>query len=359
MFKRLMLIMLCLSVAILFSSTTFSQDKPTPADEKKVEDKAADVKKEPAPDAKKEAEAEKLKGTTIEAKTYVDGANVYVNSKVKFKLTTKDNFLKDRIEYKIDNGEVKKYDAPFTLPDEGTRVITYYGVDSIGNKENPKLYKVIVDNTPPVIYVTTDKPVLKKGDKVYISKDMKFKVDTVDELSGVNKVEYSLDGKLYREYKAPFNIPTDSGEINLKIRAVDNVTNVSEKYALKMYDETGKETEMALDGLKPVSDNVAPVVEIKSSKELIKKSGKTVASSDIKYSITATDADSGIAQVLVRIDEKGDYIPYTKEIQFLTNGEHVIEAKAVDKVGNVSPVVVLTVFVDVIPPESMIEMVEE
>lgn len=116
---------------------------------------------------------------------------------------------------------------------------------------------------------------------------------------------------------------------------------------------------MALDGLKPVSDNVAPVVEIKSSKELIKKSGKTVASSDIKYSITATDADSGIAQVLVRIDEKGDYIPYTKEIQFLTNGEHVIEAKAVDKVGNVSPVVVLTVFVDVIPPESMIEMVEE
>ena len=39
----------------------------------------------------------------------------------------------------------------------------------------------------------------------------------------------------------------------------------------------------------------------------------------------------------VRIDGRGDFMPYTAPVQFNNNGEHSVEAKAVDKAGNVEP----------------------
>jgi hypothetical protein len=43
------------------------------------------------------------------------------------------------------------------------------------------------------------------------------------------------------------------------------------------------------------------------------------------------------------------------EIQFLTNGKHQIDAKAVDKVGNISDIVSYSIYVDIVPPRSTIE----
>jgi hypothetical protein len=66
-----------------------------------------------------------------------------------------------------------------------------------------------------------------------------------------------------------------------------------------------------------------------------------------------------LTSLLVKIDEKGEFVPYTKEIQFNTNGEHTIEAKSIDKVGNVSSIATYTVFVDTLPPDSKIDAVTE
>jgi hypothetical protein len=126
-----------------------------------------------------------------------------------------------------------------------------------------------------------------------------------------------------------------------------------------MVDETGKEVEFKDGSMKLLCDNTPPAVTIKPDKELMQKSGKNLANIDVKYTVAATDNDSGVAGIFVRLDEKGDFVPYTKEIVFTSNGDHVIEAKAVDKVGNVSPVVVYSVIVDSIPPETKIEAVIE
>jgi hypothetical protein len=353
MMRRLMVLLLCLGVAILFTTLSFSQDEPAKADDKKAEDKADKGLKE----AEKEGEAEKIK-VGPEAKVYSDGTSTFVNSQVQFKLTSKDNLFTDKIEYKINGGEVKAYESPFSIPDEGIHVITYYSIDKIGNKEDEKTYKVIVDNTPPVIMVTSNKPVQKINEKIYISKDFRLAITAKDEVSGLNKIEYSLNGKDYSEYVVPFDIP-EGGEIELKVKAIDNVNNLIEKFVFKIFDETGKPVELSEESVKMLADNVSPTVEIKADKEIKQIENKNYVLSDIKYTVNATDNESGIAAILYRLDGKGDFIPYSREIIFTTNGQHKIEAKAVDKVGNASNIATLSLFVDIIPPETMIETISK
>ncbi|MGL4369637.1 MAG: OmpL47-type beta-barrel domain-containing protein, partial [Spirochaetota bacterium] len=69
--------------------------------------------------------------------------------------------------------------------------------------------------------------------------------------------------------------------------------------------------------------------------------------------------ESGVKMIMVRADGKGDFVPYEKEVFFTTNGDHYIEAKAIDAVGNVSDTVILSVYVDVIPPKTSVETVAE
>lgn len=371
MFKRFLVVILCCTLTLLFSANSFSQEeKPTTTDEKAVEDKADESKDEPKEEEEKTEEAEKekeaspedqpskIEGGALEAKTFFDGLNTFVNSKVLFKLSSKDNLMADKIHYKLDAGEIKTYESPFSISTEGKHSISYYSVDKIGNKENENTFRVMVDNTPPEVIVTSSKPVLKIDSKLYISKDFTFTVNSQDASSGVNKVEYSINGKDYTEYVAPFSIPSE-GEVDIKIKALDNVTNITDKFAVKLFDETGKQTVLKDVSVKLSTDNIAPTVEIKTDKEIAKKDNKNIASSDVNYSVAANDKESGIASILVRVDGKGDFIPYMSEIKFTSNGEHTIEAKAIDKVGNVSSVAILSVYVDVIPPETKLETISK
>lgn len=383
MMKKFLMVAMCFAIAVLLYPFAFSQT-PVPSQEQQVTEEQKAPATQPAaqetgqaaqpaqsaqpaqpaqpvvPDATPESPATRISttGTTVEGKVFVQDTNTYVNSKVKFKLCSRDNFLADKIEYRIDGSDVKVYDSPFNLAEEGKRVISYYGIDKIGNREDAKSMRVIVDNTAPSILVTANMPVLSQGSKVYVSKDFMFRVDARDELSGVAKVEYSLNGTDYKAYRAPFNIPSE-GTINLKIRATDNVANVQEQFVMKVYDEQGKEVDVKNVAMTLQTDNVAPVVEIKADRELVQRNGRNVAANDVKYTITATDEASGVQHVFVRLDEKGDFAPYAGQVQFNTNGEHLIEAKAVDKAGNMSSVSILSVFVDIIPPETTIQTVVE
>jgi hypothetical protein len=277
---------------------------------------------------------------------------------VLIKLNSKDNILLDKVEYKINNGETKLYANPFSIADEGKYSITYFGTDKIGNKEDEKYFKVIIDNTPPSVAVMTSKPVIKIGEKLFGSKGINFTINAKDALSGVDKTEYSQNGKDYTEYVTSFNILTD-GDIELKTRSIDNVANSTDVFTLKIIDETGKEIELKESSVKIFMDNILPVVSIKADKEFIVKDNKNIASSEYKYTVTATDNESGVAQILVRTDGKGDFAPYKDQLMFATNGDHLIEAKAIDKAGNISNAIILSVYVDVIPPQSTVETVTE
>jgi len=348
---------------MFISGLAYSQDDPSTtenvADEKKTE-LADEVKKEEL--KKEDAASTEIKGEqtiiAANAKAYTDGKTIFVNSKVQFKLTATDDLAIDKIEYKIDDAAVQTYQTPFSIDKEGYHTIKYAGVDKAGNKEADKTYNVAVDSTGPAIIVSTSSPVKKIGDKVYYQKNVLFSINARDALSGVNKVEYSTDGTNFQEYAAPFAVPP-KGDINLKIKATDNVNNITEQFTFRVVDDAGNEVDLKDAVVKMVTDETAPVVEIKSDKELKKIDNQNVASTDVKYTVTAKDDESGVAVIYCRIDGKGEFVPYKSEIQFLNNGKHQIDARAVDKAGNMSTITSFTVYVDILPPNSLIETVDK
>ncbi|MGQ9843784.1 MAG: OmpL47-type beta-barrel domain-containing protein [Spirochaetota bacterium] len=336
-----------LPTILVFSSLTFSQQS---TNENVVE---PDVQSPASSEVKKE----EIATAALKAVSFNNGVSTFVNSKVKFELTSKDNVATDKILYKLNADNELEYKEPFAIYEEGKHLISYYAIDKVGNKEDPKSFKVIVDNTPPVVNVSVSAPVIKSGDKLYASKNFTFVVEAKDTLSGVQSVEYSIDKSNYQPYLTPFTIPAD-GDISLSIKAMDNVTNFTDKYTLIAKDENGNPINLADGNVSIFVDNKAPVVEIRPDKELLDKNGRKVATADYTYTISASDAESGLSSILVRLDGKGEFKTYAGTIKLDTNGDHLIEAKAVDKVGNVSPVAVLSVFVDIIAPDTTIKTIE-
>ncbi|HRX14697.1 MAG TPA: hypothetical protein P5123_00120 [Spirochaetota bacterium] len=296
--------------------------------------------------------------TTTVAKTYFDGVNTYANSRVQFKLHTSDNFLADKLIYTINDAGENDYLSPFSIPDEGRHNIKYWGVDSIGNVETPKVFTIYIDNTAPESIVTLEKPVYEIGGKYYISETNSISISTRDAMSGVNNVQYSVNGTDFTGYSTSFNLTTE-GDLDFRVRSEDNVSNISEEFRVYLPDESGTPTSMTKSSLSFYVDKTAPTVDITADRPFIERKGKKVAGTDYIYTINANDTESGVREILYRIDGTGAFRKYDGTFTLPTNGDHFIEAQAIDNVGNKSEIVILSIFVDVIPPSSGITVVEE
>lgn len=179
-----------------------------------------------------------------------------------------------------------------------------------------------------------------------------------DNLSGFYMAQYSLNGKDFNEYATTFSFNVD-GNTDLGITSEDNVGNKTKDFTIALPAADGTSKVEKVSSLKLFVDNIAPTVSIKSDKPIIDKLGKKVAAKDFKYTVSGEDKESGLKQLLVRVDGRGEFVPYDKEITIMTNGDHFIEAKAVDAVGNVSETAVLALFIDIIPPKSEIRPIED
>ncbi len=298
-----------------------------------------------------------LKGTP---KAYTDGFNNYVNNKVRFELSTVDNIITGEIFYKVDDQAEQKYSSPFSIKEEGAHVIYYYSVDKMGNREMQKSMNVIVDATSPQVAVTITAPFAKTGEQIYASDKFSYNysIESKDAMTGVASTVYSLEGQEPREYMKPF-VVNSPAPVKVNVASEDKVGNLTQKYTTKIIDENGQLLASSIDDITILIDKTAPEVSIKPDKEFVDKEGIKVASKDYKYTISALDTESGVKAVYYRIDSKSDFILYTGEITFNTNGNHKIEAIAKDGVGNVSKTAELDVFVDTLPAETGLKFITE
>jgi hypothetical protein len=356
MHRRILVFSFCLLVGIFFSVQAFSQDEPV-----NTEDRVVDEAKDEKSDTDESAMTEKTEMETKESKAgkvYTSVDSMFANTKVKFLLKSIDNISMGEIFYKMDGGEAQKYEGPFTIEEEGKHTITYYGVDLNNNTEIEKTFEVIIDATGPEVTLETTHPLFKTGEVVYFTNSNKFSIEAEDKLSGVHRIGYTVSGENTRVYASPFSVKTDDS-VELTVQAVDNVSNKSNEFAVTTVDKEGTETTSTVTSLQLTADNTAPTVTITPDKELKESDLTPVAKTDVKYTLSAEDQGSGVNSIYYRIDGKGKFVPYTSPISFTTNGEHVIEAQAVDNVGNISNVTILKVVVDTIPPETTIEAVTE
>jgi len=301
-------------------------------------------------------EPDSLRHSAPEPVIYFDGYNTYINTRVAYKLSAKDDVQKNRLFYKIDNGAEREYKAPFSFETEGRHTVTYRSSDRMERRGNENTFTVILDNSAPVIVLLSETPVIKNEGIVYLAPDSVFTIKAHDVYSGVSSLQYSVNGEELKDYEASFTLPPDSKELDIKIVATDNVGITTDKYTIKAKDANNKDVELSSDtGLKLVQDTTPPEVTITSDKEIFQNEKElNVVGKDYKYTITATDEESGIASVLYRISGDRDFQKYAQPVTLKNAGINKIEAKAVDRVGNVSVPVVLVVFVDVVPPTTLI-----
>lgn len=343
-----------------------SADKAAQDAEKKVDEaeKAVGGKVEiPAATeraADKPAAAQPATADTQVGNIYNDGKTTYATSQARFELTATDNISNlDFIEFKINESyQFSVYGQPFSLDKEGPHKITYRSVDRVGNREEDNTFNVVIDNTGPYVNFALNKAPIVIDGKRYISPGTKLEIRTTDNYSGVRKVEYSTNGSDWQVYKDGI-VLDKPGAAQLKYRAIDNLGNKSEN--LSGFSTTTPGQGASPEDLSVINslhvENTAPVVMITPTKRWINVDGKKYAMRDNTYLVEAQDAESGVANILVKVDNGAEWQIYSGRLAFQTEGPHSIEAKAVDKVGNESQAMRVDFIVDDNPPKSTIRPV--
>ncbi|WP_093437594.1 family 16 glycoside hydrolase [Streptomyces sp. Cmuel-A718b] len=135
------------------------------------------------------------------------------------------------IEYALGaDGEWKAYSAPVMVHELGEHTVRYRATDRSGNVADEKSVDFTVVEPPSQDQTAPETSVKVEGDKnsdgAFIT-SAKATVTATDDDSGVEKVEYSLDGGPYLAYTAPV-IVDRVGHHTIAHRATDKAGNTSE-----------------------------------------------------------------------------------------------------------------------------------
>lgn len=170
----------------------------------------------------------------------------------------------------------------------------------------------------------------------FASKNNTYTIVAEDQQTGVDKVKFSINQEASKAYTDPIKLE-NSGANVVKYSATDKSGNSSPESSIII-----------------TVDDVKPSIEIVPSFPLVEINGKNFQRKGNVFYVNASDKESGIKKVLVKIDEE-EYKPYVEAIAIETQGDHVIKAMAVDNVGNQSDIVEVKLSVDLTPPTSTIQ----
>ncbi|MBY8344343.1 DUF1080 domain-containing protein [Streptomyces spinosirectus] len=135
------------------------------------------------------------------------------------------------VEYAVDSGAWQPYTAPVMVHQLGTHTVHYRATDKAGNAAADKSVQFTVvsppaqDTTAPVTGVSVDGT--RNSDGAYVG-NARVTVSAVDEGgSGVDRIEYSLDGGPYLAYTAAVTVDR-AGSHTVAYRASDKAGNTSQ-----------------------------------------------------------------------------------------------------------------------------------
>ncbi|KDN73065.1 glycosyl hydrolase [Streptomyces olindensis] len=134
------------------------------------------------------------------------------------------------IEYAIGSGAWQPYTAPVMVHQVGEHTVRYRATDKAGNVAAEKNVRFTVvaappqDTTPPVTGVTVEGT--RNSDGAYVNSARVTVTATDAHGSGVERIEYSLDGGPYLAYSAPVVVDR-AGAHTVAYRATDKAGNTS------------------------------------------------------------------------------------------------------------------------------------
>ncbi len=224
--------------------------------------------------------------------------------------------------------ETCKWTNPMHFDTEGFNSIrSPWEIDSTGKYVLPQhdiVFPVYADGLPPVVSSTFyGAPKYIKAGKIFYGKGLKVKLTATDaypskglskdEVSGVNKIYYSINGDAYKVYTGEINFDKE-GQYTLKYYATDNVGNYSQPITKTF-----------------TVDLTPPTIAQNITGDKI----GTVYSPRAKIVLTSQDNLSGVNHIYYSIDNKPAQIYYKPiPITALTTGNHTFEFWSVDNVKN-------------------------
>ncbi|MFP4171143.1 MAG: OmpL47-type beta-barrel domain-containing protein, partial [Methanomassiliicoccales archaeon] len=147
-----------------------------------------------------------------------EGGDDWHRSEVRVNLSAEDSLSGvDSIQYRIDQGDWREYDGSFELP-EGVHNVQYRVTDAAGNLENGSR-EIRVDSSSPEAEATVN-----GESEGHFTSDVEVRIEGSDEISGVDRIMYRLDGGEWSEYSAPIEV--GDGEHTLEYRVMDAAGNL-------------------------------------------------------------------------------------------------------------------------------------
>ncbi len=250
-----------------------------------------------------------------DVKQYIKYKIIYLTGNANITLSATDAMSGVQFTYfSIDGAAYSKYSKPIILDKEKKYTFKYYSVDNVGNVEKVTNREFNIDLTSPVTKLEI------KGDKHnnILSARSKIALSSVDNVSGVANIYYSIDAGRKRIYKYQISVLSlKQGEHKIDYYAIDNVNN---KETIKTYD-------FYIDKTSPI------LVEEVIGNSFI-NNGKDYSSGRTQLKLTAVDNKADIKGIYYSLNN-AEYKPYEKPVYLSSvSGALTIKSYAVDNVNN-------------------------
>lgn len=156
----------------------------------------------------------------------IDGAagdnGWYVSDVALTVISSDDKSGVNRTQYSYDGSAWADYTGPILITADSLTTVYYHSMDNAGNVEAVKSIRAGIDRSAPVTACLFNG--VKGNNDWYIS-DVQVTLSSLDGISGVSRIEYSVDsGDTWQAYASPFNITT-RGVSKLFYRSIDMAGN--------------------------------------------------------------------------------------------------------------------------------------
>ncbi|MFS0864945.1 OmpL47-type beta-barrel domain-containing protein [Fredinandcohnia sp. 179-A 10B2 NHS] len=262
----------------------------------------------------------KIDKTTPETTSNV--VDSWNNKNVQVELTATDNLSGGAKTFYSINGSDYAEGTSFTVVAEGENEVSFYSVDEAGNVENAQTIEVKIDKTAPS---TTSNVV-----NTWNNKDVQVELTATDNLSGVEKTFYSVNGS---EYVEGTSFTVNNEQVNeVSFYSLDHAGNQEEVQTLQV----------KIDKTKPVTTSNVTNTWLKD---------------DFTIDLTATDNLSGIADTIYSINGKGSVSGLNTIIT--KEGISNVSFYSIDNAGNIEDIQTAQVKLDKTAPTVKLDVAEE
>jgi len=266
-----------------------------------------------------------------EKKMFTDeNGRIYINKALPIYLKVSSSSEQNSEKHLMESKSHPENSNPIYFANEGLNYFySPWAVDTITKQVvEPKQYvkfQIYADSKPPKTKIKNNTTAYAKSDTLFFGKNLKINFKTTDNVSGVSKTYYSVDGEDFKEYSTDITFDQEKSYI-IKFYSVDNVGNAEEIQTVEFTIDSSK----PLTNLYIIGDHVDNIISGKAS-----------------ISLKPQDAFSGAANTFYILDNNEKSI-YKQPISAskISEGKHTLKYFTEDEVQNREDEKTFTFYVD-------------